>query len=147
MSIAAGGPRYYVDGSIDGEITEDQQAHAREQLEARQAAQSGAVRGDARGLKQERRERREAAFQNGLAEEAAKAERPPVPQPGTQETLPAAEVFAPNPVEPQRPARPVLRAGSLQVRGNDRQDQGSPSRDTKEVRAQNRAERAKVIAK
>jgi len=120
LAVAAGGPRYYVDGSIDGEVTPDQQEHARQLLEARQQRNLAQFQATLGRLKLERRQRCEAAFQSGLAAEAGRAERPSAPPPAKQETLPAAEAFAPKPAEPQRPAQPVLRAGTVQVRGADR---------------------------
>ena len=115
QAIAAGGPRYYLDGSTDGEITEDQQAHAREQLDARQQRELAQYQATLERLKRERRERLEAQYDKGIAAHRAKEapEAPAVP--------PAPPVIVPAASEAPRPARPLLRAGSVQVRGPNRQ--------------------------
>src|SRR5271157_1787690 len=77
LAIAAGGPRHYLDGSADGEVSEAEQEHARKQLAARQARNLEAFEATLDRLKQERKARREAAFRKGLADEAAKEKRPP----------------------------------------------------------------------
>jgi sRNA-binding protein len=104
LAIAAGGSRHYLDGSADGEVSEAEQESARAWLEARQARNLEAFQATLDRLKQERKARREAAFRKGLADEAARQERPP----------------APSPAPPARPARPVLRLSTVQVIGSDR---------------------------
>jgi sRNA-binding protein len=109
LAIAAGGPRYYLDGSPDGDVTAEEQDSARAWLEARQAKNLAAFRATLDRLKQERKARQEAAFKKGLADEAATEERPPAPSP------------APPAAVPSRPSRPVLRMSTVQVRGENRQ--------------------------
>jgi hypothetical protein len=89
-------------------VTAEEQQIARDRLDARQARNLEAFQATLDRLKQERKARREAAFKKGLADEAAKQERPPAPSPAA----PAAV--------PPRPARPVLRLSTVQVIGSDR---------------------------
>jgi sRNA-binding protein len=109
LAIAAGGPRHYLDGSADGEVSEAEQESARAWLAARQARNLEAFQATLDRLKQERKARREAAFKKGLADEAAKEERRPAPSPA-----PLGAAFA------QPIARPVLKLRRLEVNGPDR---------------------------
>jgi sRNA-binding protein len=96
LAIAAGGARYFLDGSADGEVTAAEQEHARAWLNARQARNLATFQATIETHQQRREERREAAFRKGLADEAAKEKRPPAPSPASVA-----------PVIKQRPARPV----------------------------------------
>jgi sRNA-binding protein len=113
MALAAGGPRLFLDGSIDGEVAPDQQAHARDLLETRQARNLAAFQANLEANRQRRRERNQAAYDAAVAayraREAAKA--PPAPPPPE----------APTAAEAPQPSRPTLRLSSVQVRGHDRQ--------------------------
>jgi len=114
QAMAAGGPRYYLDGSTDGEITEDQQDHARQLLEARQQRNLAQYEATLERLKRERRERLEAQYDKGIAAHRA-GEAPEAPA-----APPAPPVIVPAASEAPRPARPTLQAGTVQVFGNDR---------------------------
>ena len=117
LAIAAGGPRHYLDGSADGEVTPEQQESARAQLAARQARNLAAFQANSEGHRQRRRECLEAAFRKGLAEATAKEEKPPAPSPAPRG---AASAGTEAPLEPQRSARPVLELRS-EVHGQNRQ--------------------------
>jgi sRNA-binding protein len=108
LAVAAGGPRYYFDGSPDGDVTAEEQQIARDRLDARQARNLATYTANLELHQQRRRERQEAAF----ADEAAREERPPAPPPAPPSAVS---------VEAPRPARPTLRLNTVQVRGANRQ--------------------------
>ena len=130
LAIAAGGPRYYLDGSVDGEVSEDQRAHAHQMLEARQARNLAAYQAAVDANKQRRLERAQAAYDKGIAAHRAEL------APGVPAEPPVPLVIIPAASEAPRPARPVLRASSVQVRG--------PNRQTREVEVVKVAPRKKL---
>ena len=72
IALTQGGPRFYLDGSVDGEVTEVDQGGAKQRLEVRQTRELEAFQATLDRLKRERRERLEAQYEKGIAEHKAR---------------------------------------------------------------------------